>query len=63
MLFFNLWKTIVQKERHQLIAGTDEINNGFKTLFNSNNDVTCDECAKDFDLDIDQYLTKKAELY
>jgi preprotein translocase subunit SecA len=40
----------------------DEINNGFKTLFNSEANVTCDECAKDFDLDIDKYLTEKAGL-
>ncbi len=40
----------------------DEINSGFKTLFNSDFNVTCDECAREYDLDIDKYLTKKAEL-
>ena len=40
----------------------DEIRSGFKTLFNTDIEVNSDECAKEHDLDIDAYLTKKADL-
>ena len=38
----------------------EELNKGFKSLFNTDSDLSLERCTKEFDLDLETYLIKTA---